>query len=138
MVRALSEPRTRGVRVEYEGLEIEVEVTFEPRDEAAEPSSDGKAGVEESLATLVFSESGVTLEILDPEVTILAAGLNAGVDLLYSCTLGGCAACLVDVLDGTVEYEDPEGICLLDEELESGDVCLACVGRPRGRVVIDA
>lgn len=137
VVRALTERRTRVCRVEYEGVEVEVEIELqEPVDRspvAVEPQMDAEA-----VATLVFSRSGVSLDVSDPTQTILEAGLAAGIDLVYSCTLGGCAACMVDVIEGDVDYEDPDAICLLEEEIETGDICLACVGRPRGRVLIDA
>ncbi len=139
VVRALTDQRSRGVRVEYQGIEVELDVSFESSSESEPaPLSVEEAIPNEALATLVFSESGVSIEVVDPDTTILAAGLAAGVDLLYSCTLGGCAACMVDIAEGAVDYKDPEAICLLDEEVEDGEVCLACVARPRGRVVIEA
>lgn len=61
--------------------------------------------------------------------TILQAGLRAGLDLEFSCTLGGCGACMLEVVQGEVTYEDREAVCLSDEEIEDG-WCLACVGRP--------
>jgi ferredoxin len=61
--------------------------------------------------------------------SILQAGLRAGLDLDFSCTLGGCGACMLEVVHGEVTYEDREAVCLSDEEIEDG-WCLACVGRP--------
>lgn len=86
--------------------------------------------------TVVFAETGTTLE-LGPDETILEAGLRNGVDLLFSCTLGGCGACMLQIREGEVDYDDRDAICLTDEEIEDG-CCLACVGKPRGRVVLEA
>lgn len=86
--------------------------------------------------TVVFAETGTTLE-LGPDETILEAGLRNGVDLLFSCTLGGCGACMLQIREGEVDYDDPDAICLTDEEIEAG-CCLACIGKPRGRVVLEA
>jgi ferredoxin len=84
----------------------------------------------------VFAQSGV--EVVVPEgQSILEAGLRNGVDLMFSCTLGGCASCMLEVREGEVEYDDPYAIVITEEEREEG-YCLACVGRPRGRVVVEA
>lgn len=133
-VRAVRSRRTRSHRecrsFRYEtadGQSIEVEVEF------TAPT----ASTEDVVAVLEFAESGVVLNVSDPEATILELGLKAGVDLLFSCAAGGCAACMLDVVSGEVEYEDPEGICLDDDEISDG-MCLACVGRPRGHLVVNA
>lgn len=67
--------------------------------------------------------------------TILDAGLQAGLDLDFSCTVGGCAACALRLVDGEVVYDGPT--CLSESEINSG-MCLACVGKPRGRVVVES
>jgi ferredoxin len=148
IVRALSEPRHHGVKPRAE----KVRRSFsDPPDERvsadrapdhrevstddASPAADATA-TGESERVVVFSESGVTLQLEEGQ-TILEAGLQNGVDLIFSCTLGGCAACMLQVVEGEVEYDDPDAICLTEEELEDG-CCLACVGRPRGRVVVEA
>ncbi len=61
--------------------------------------------------------------------TVLEAGLDAGLALPFSCAMGGCGACRVRVVAGTVEMEEPN--CLTPEEREGG-YALACVGRPCG------
>lgn len=113
----------------------------EPANLDAPPTSEATdaAPVEtDAVAVIEFSQSGIEVRVEDLEQTLLRAGLDAGVDLFYSCTLGGCAACILDVVEGRVEYEDPSSLCLTDDEIETGEVCLACVARPRGRIVIDA
>ncbi len=67
--------------------------------------------------------------VVGVDETILQAGLRAGLDLEFSCTLGGCGACMLEVIDGQVSYEDRDAVCLSDEEIEDG-WCLACIGRP--------
>lgn len=88
------------------------------------------------LGLVVYAESGVEVTLRSDE-SILNAGLRAGVPMAYSCTLGGCGSCMVRVLEGQVEYEDRDSACLTDEEIEEG-YCLPCIGRARGRVVIEA
>ncbi len=66
--------------------------------------------------------------------TILEAGLAAGLDMPFSCAMGGCGACRVRLEDGQVEMEEPN--CLSQAEREQGYV-LACVGRPLGAVRVE-
>jgi len=87
-------------------------------------------------ALVIYAESEIEVTLRSNE-SILTAGLRAGVPMAYSCTLGGCGSCMVRVLEGQVEYEDRESACLTDEEIEEG-YCLPCIGRARGRVVIEA
>jgi len=69
-----------------------------------------------------------------PGQTLLEAGLAAGAPMPYSCTMGGCAACKVRVLDGDVASEEPN--CLTAEEREKGYV-LACVSRATSTATIE-
>ncbi|MCA9676280.1 MAG: 2Fe-2S iron-sulfur cluster binding domain-containing protein, partial [Myxococcales bacterium] len=62
-----------------------------------------------------------------PGSTILDAGLAAGVPMEFSCAMGGCGACAVDLRDGEVELDEPN--CLSPEERARGRI-LACVARP--------
>ncbi len=66
--------------------------------------------------------------------TILEAAMRERVDLPSSCTVGGCGACTCKRLEGEVVMEEPN--CLTAAERADGAV-LTCVGRPRGRVVIE-
>jgi ring-1,2-phenylacetyl-CoA epoxidase subunit PaaE len=69
-----------------------------------------------------------------PGQTLLEAGLAAGADLPFSCTVGGCGACTVRLVEGAVTMEEPN--CLTREERAAGDV-LACVGRPTSAVLLE-
>ena len=61
-------------------------------------------------------------------------GLEAGVRMPYSCTMGGCGACRVKLLEGEVSMENPN--CLTAQERAAGEV-LACVSRAVGPCVIE-
>ncbi len=127
--RAFTEPRTKGARAR----EL---AAAKPGTETARPARVSSPVAEQVENVVVFADSGVEL-VVPPGQSILDAGLAAGVDLLFSCTVGGCGACMLQVLEGEVVYDEPETICLLDDEIERG-ACLACVGRPRGKVVLEA
>lgn len=75
---------------------------------------------------VTLKAGGRTVETFTNGQTLLEAGLAAGVDMPFSCAMGGCAACKVKVTAGEVVMEEPN--CLTDAEREEGYV-LACVGR---------
>jgi ferredoxin-NADP reductase len=67
-------------------------------------------------------------------MSMLEAGIAAGLPLRYSCTMGGCGTCRVKLRDGQVAMEEPN--CLMPQEREQGQV-LACIARPVTPVVVD-
>ncbi|MGJ8669347.1 MAG: 2Fe-2S iron-sulfur cluster-binding protein [Oceanococcus sp.] len=81
-----------------------------------------------------FRKSGCTIEQA-PGQSILDAALFNGVALEFSCTVGGCAACKVRVLEGAVQIDEPH--CLSDAEQEQG-FTLACSAYATQAVVLDA
>ena len=87
----------------------------------------GKAGSSKTERVLVSAagrEQGIQVA---PGQTILEAALGAGIDMPFSCAMGGCGACRCRLVEGEVEMEEPN--CLGRSERERGYV-LACVGRP--------
>lgn len=97
---------------------------------AAAPETTGPASpAVETTFAIRFEDRGVTTPVVVTEgQTMLEAVLNAGVDLPFSCTLGGCGTCKVRLLEGEIEVDEPN--CLMPEELEAG-WRLSCVGRPK-------
>ncbi|MCV9389220.1 ferredoxin--NADP reductase [Reichenbachiella ulvae] len=76
--------------------------------------------------TVKINLDGETHEVLVPAGTpILEAGLDAGIDMPYSCQSGLCTACRAKVVSGEVENENADG--LTDGEKAQGYVLL-CVG----------
>jgi ferredoxin-NADP reductase len=69
-----------------------------------------------------------------PGATVLEAGLAAGAPMPFSCAVGGCGACKVKLIEGSVEVEEPN--CLSDQERAAGYV-LTCVGRPCGPCTVE-
>ncbi|MEM6956902.1 MAG: iron-sulfur cluster-binding domain-containing protein [Myxococcota bacterium] len=62
-----------------------------------------------------------------PGETLLEAGLAAGLEMPFSCAVGGCAACRVRLVTGGAEMDEPN--CLTAEERKQGYI-LACCSRP--------
>jgi ferredoxin len=59
---------------------------------------------------------------------ILDAGLDAGLDLPFSCKEGNCTTCTAELLEGEVDQSD--GMALDKEDREEGYVLL-CSANPR-------
>jgi ferredoxin len=77
--------------------------------------------------SLTLKHRGRTLVVVTrQDQTILEAGLEAGVDMPFSCTMGGCGACKSRVVSGSVDMVEPN--CLSEGEKADGDVltCVAC------------
>jgi ferredoxin-NADP reductase len=72
---------------------------------------------------ITFAASGKRVTA-KPGQTILQAGLEAGVALPYSCTMGGCGACKVKKRDGDVVMSEPN--CLTEREREEGYLLACC------------
>jgi len=89
--------------------------------------------VPDHAAELHFAKSGRRVTAR-PGQTLLQAGLEAGIDLPSSCTMGGCGACKVRKLEGSVVMSEPN--CLSEAEREAGYV-LACCAYADTNVIID-
>ena len=89
--------------------------------------------IPERPAEITFAASGRHIRT-KPGQTILQAGLEAGLELPYSCTMGGCGACKLRRSAGTVVMSEPN--CLSDSEREAGYL-LACCSYADAAVVIE-
>ena len=87
-------------------------------------NTDGE--IKTQVVTIIYEgkEYKVTVE---PDQTILEAGLDQDIDLPYSCQAGLCTACRGKCLSGKVHMDEREG--LSDKEMQEGYV-LNCVGHP--------
>lgn len=83
---------------------------------------DGKSDV---TIVLDGEEHQITV---DGKTSILDAGLDADLDMPYSCQSGLCTACRAKCIEGEIDQEDAEG--LTKDEEEQGYVLL-CVGKPK-------
>jgi len=72
--------------------------------------------------------------VVKPGLTILEAAQDAGVDMPFSCTVGGCASCRVRLKSGKVSLGEPN--CLDPDEKADGYI-LACVSKPLGPCVVE-
>lgn len=90
----------------------------------AEADSDKLRSPQAITVAIAGREVGV---VVQPGQSILEAGLAAGLPMPYSCAMGGCGACKVELERGSVLMREPN--CLAASERASGHV-LACVASP--------
>lgn len=84
-------------------------------------------------AVITFATSGRRVTAR-PGQTILQAGIDAGLELPHSCTMGGCGACRLRKASGVVVASEPN--CLSERERDDGYV-LACCSYADGDVTIE-
>ena len=85
-------------------------------------------------AEITFARSGRRITARAGQ-TILQAGLDAGLDLPSSCTMGGCGACKLHKTEGTVVMSEPN--CLSDSEREAGYILACCAYADTNVVLAD-
>jgi ferredoxin-NADP reductase len=85
-------------------------------------------------AKVTFARSARQVAAL-PGQTILQAGIEAGIDLPYSCTMGGCGACRVRKTAGDVVTSEPN--CLTERERDEGYILACCSYADRDVVIED-
>lgn len=66
--------------------------------------------------------------------TVLDVAENADIEIEYSCRAGNCGTCKVLKLEGDVEMDESGGIS--SDEISEGYI-LACIAKPKGRLVLD-
>lgn len=76
---------------------------------------------------VTLADSGKQLEVTEDE-TLLDALLKAGVEAPYSCKVGGCGSCEVQVVDGEVDHRDH---FYREEERQEKKVILTCCSRAK-------
>ena len=85
-----------------------------------------------TLQQITFSHSNKKVAWDANFTSLLDFAAEHGVEIESACCAGGCGTCRVAVISGEVVYDQKP-----DCEVEEGN-CLACVGRPKGDLVLDA
>jgi ring-1,2-phenylacetyl-CoA epoxidase subunit PaaE len=118
-------PMMRAARACLEGRGVAADHMREERFVSAHASTSSGQGAPQQVK--VRFGTRVRELVVAPGQTVLEAAVDAGVDMPYSCSVGGCGTCLVRLADGQVSMDEPN--CLTEQERAAGYV-LACVSRP--------
>ncbi|HKB60200.1 MAG TPA: CDP-6-deoxy-delta-3,4-glucoseen reductase [Gallionellaceae bacterium] len=73
---------------------------------------------------------------VEPDETILEAGIRHGYTMPYSCRDGVCGACKGDILEGVVDYGEYQPFALTPAEKAAGGA-LFCKAKPLSDLVIE-
>ncbi|WLR55181.1 PDR/VanB family oxidoreductase [Mesobacillus subterraneus] len=82
---------------------------------------------------ITLNQSGKHLEV-PAERSMLDVLRESGIDVPYSCKVGGCGTCEVKVAEGEIDHYDS---FLTDEQRRSNETMLSCISRGKGNVLID-
>lgn len=115
------EPMMASALAALEGAGVPAERIRLERFAYAAPASAAERPTE--AFTVTFARSGARVRT-KPNQPILQAALEAGIELDYSCQMGGCGACKVKTSAGSVLRDEPN--CLTPAEAEAGYVLTCC------------
>jgi CDP-4-dehydro-6-deoxyglucose reductase len=87
------------------------------------------------MPRVTVKPEGVSVDLLDDE-TILDGLFRNGYAFRVGCRRGGCAICMVDLVEGDVEYNRPIADKVLNEEDKAAGACLSCRAVPLTDVTI--
>lgn len=121
------DPMMRAVRSHLAGRGVPHASIHEERFVSAHATSTASSTPPSAHDVRVRKAGAVHRLTVRPGSTVLEAAFEARVDMPFSCTVGGCGACRVRLVDGALSMDEPN--CLSPEERAGGYV-LACVSRP--------
>ena len=84
---------------------------------------------------VTLKPSNRAFEVLEGK-TVLTAGLEAGLNLAYSCRAGSCTTCRGKILEGRVDYGRSNDHCLTPEQRAQG-FALLCQAAPLTDLVVE-
>lgn len=82
---------------------------------------------------ITLKQSGKQLEVPE-ESSLLDVLRQNGIDIPYSCRVGGCGTCEVKVAEGGIDHYDS---FLTEEQRDSNRTMLSCVSRGKGNLTLD-
>ncbi|MBK5501390.1 oxidoreductase [Peribacillus sp. TH14] len=85
-----------------------------------------ETGIQQAFK-VVLQSSNETIHVPEGK-TLLESLLSHGIDAPYSCGVGGCGSCEVEVLEGEVDHRD---LFYKDEEKKSNCTILTCISRAK-------
>ena len=74
---------------------------------------------------VTIKNSGHTFDVR-PSQTVLAAAIDAGINLPYGCRNGACGSCKAKLVSGSVMHNDYQSSAMSNAELAAGNTLLCC------------
>ena len=74
---------------------------------------------------VTIKNSGHSFDVR-PSQTVLAAAIDAGINLPYGCRNGACGSCKAKLVSGKVMHNDYQSSAMSDAELAAGNTLLCC------------
>jgi len=98
-----------------------------------------QSAAEGSVIVTFKGAEGSSVQVECPKDTyILDAGLDAGLELPYTCRGGICGACVGRVVQGSVDQSDVADLSFtIDEEEQAKGMALLCMARPLEDVAVE-
>lgn len=126
-------PMMAAARACLEGRGVPSSRIREERFVSAHALPGAPASAEAQEVTLRMRD-GERLLVVPAGRTVLETALDEGIDMPFSCAVGGCGTCRVHLAGGSVSMDEPN--CLSTDERAAGYV-LACVSRPTSRCTLE-
>ena len=84
--------------------------------------------------TITHQGKTQTIQVSEDQ-TVLAAAVDAGIDLPNSCNAGVCTTCAGKIIEGSVDQSDGMG---LSPDLQKEGYALLCVAYPRSDLKVES
>jgi ferredoxin len=108
------------------------------RDKVSLPTGGSTVTVEGESTIVFLGGGGTSVPVAARKDTyILDSGLNAGLELPFTCRGGICGACVGRVAEGEVDMSDiPDLSFTMNEDEIAQGMCLLCMARPVSEKVV--
>jgi CDP-4-dehydro-6-deoxyglucose reductase, E3 len=87
------------------------------------------------MSKVTIQNSGHSFDVR-PSQTVLAAAIEAGINLPYGCRNGACGSCKAKLVSGKVMHDDYQTSAMTDAEFVAGNTLLCCA-RPQTDIVVE-
>lgn len=108
------------------------------RDKVSLPTGGSTVTIEGESTVVFLGDGGTSVDVVARKDTyILDSGLNAGLELPFTCRGGICGACVGRVAEGEVDMTDiPDLSFTMNEDEIAQGMCLLCMARPVSEKVV--